>query len=158
LLNGRYGRWLMCFLFFMGYLLPVRADRSSDNVQSEAAGERKEIQAYVLDVAIIVVKNNEVLSRSDNRRGTISGRPVSVGVQGGNMKLRIYIMPVEQQNEQVTLFISSESLIITDGQDNYYKYAEELTTEYGREVTYLPLGKTSEHEANILLKIIVQKQ
>lgn len=140
------------FLIFLGLSL-VYAD-SEGLSKEDLENVLKHLQGKTVSVDInvrIIGEEGKSVWNADSRRLTVSGRSVTVTMEGENIEINAQIIPFINEDNTILLVARGEVWIGTGSEEEreYYSTMKSLPVKAGESVMFFPVGVAVDTKKNV---------
>lgn len=143
-------------LFILLFLvLPGISLVYADGMSKEELGEvLKHLQGKTVSVDInvrIIDEEGESVWNAESRRLTVSGRSVTVTMEGDNIEIHAQIIPFINQDNTILLVAKGEVWIGagTKEEKEYYSTMKSLPVKAGESIMFFPVGVAVDTDKNV---------
>ncbi|MFP4179037.1 MAG: hypothetical protein ACLFNZ_00865 [Spirochaetaceae bacterium] len=143
-------------LFILLFLvLPGISLVYADGMSKEELGEvLKHLQGKTVSVDInvrIIGEEGESVWNAESRRLTVSGRSVTVTMEGDNIEIHAQIIPFINQDNTILLVAKGEVWIGsgTKEEKEYYSTMKSLPVKAGESIMFFPVGVAVDTDKNV---------
>ncbi|GHU13891.1 hypothetical protein FACS1894161_4230 [Spirochaetia bacterium] len=134
-------------LFFLGAVTPA--------LHGQEILPALKNQAVVLDITTRVAQQQTVTRNTSDSRITLSGKPVSVKLEGVNTLIYVQFTPFLNEKGEHLLVTQSQIWVNVPGEGMHYQTSmQSMRLNFGEKIVFLPLGNvdTPRIELEIVLR------
>ncbi|MFO7850143.1 MAG: hypothetical protein R6V67_09310 [Spirochaetia bacterium] len=127
----------------------------SDGLSSEdlrSVFEHLQGRSISVDISVrITGEEGESIWNADSRRLTVSGRSVTVSMEGENIEIDAQIIPFINRDNTILLVAKGEVWVDTEEKEDkeYYSTMKSLPVKAGESIMFFPVGVAVDNDKNV---------
>lgn len=150
---------LLIFLGMLHPLFPQQSGNSNDELQEAL----RYLQEKALEVEIharLIGKDHENIWNTKSRKVTVSGKSVSITLEGENLTVSAHLIPFLNESGSIFLVAKGEVWVqqSPDQEKKYYSTVKSLPIKPGESVIFFPTGVLMDTEENNVYTIELEIQ
>ncbi len=149
-------------LIFLGLLQPVFSQQDGNSIE-ELQEALRYLQDKALEVQIharLIGKDRENIWNTKSRKITVSGKSVSITLEGENLTVSAHLIPFLNEGGSIFLVAKGEVWVqqSPDEEKKYYSTVKSLPIKPGESVIFFPTGVLMDTEENNVYTIELEIQ
>ncbi len=147
------------FFIFCFFLVPLLIS-AQDSVDIPETSDDNQLFNMNIDLKIQDGVTAQVVSDHKAQHLTVSGRPVTLNIKGGNFKAAVRLTLYHMQNDNLLLLTQSTIFFINEGRRQMLSTAKSIPIKTGEKVLFFPLGVLNNSEKsgyNCMLEMDVSR-